>query len=211
MRVEASPPRPTPGDKPTAVWRVDCPSGQPASWTPETGKNCPRARDFQRSGVVGAGSDTSAHLFCPSPTCAFCILLVVTILTNCSPCNDICRNMLQQRSFGKLGNRASARLATAMEAGLILPDRRVSCLLENISRKGCRLYLAQPPRVGTTVIVKVDRVDALGDITWVRGARCGVAFESPISPEALERIRWAVDHSQDHEKSKLTAAAAVWR
>jgi hypothetical protein len=116
-----------------------------------------------------------------------------------------------QKSFGKLGNRASARLATTLEAGLVLSDRRVTCVLENISRKGCRLSLAEPPRIGTTVIVKIDRIDAFGDVTWVHGKSCGVVFESPISPEHLERIRWAVEHLQDHEKAKMASSGQVWR
>ena len=94
---------------------------------------------------------------------------------------------------------------------MILPDRRMSCVLENISRKGCRLGLAVPPPVGATVMVRVDRIEALGDVAWVRGARCGVTFEIPLAADALERVRWAVENAQAHEKAKLSSAAAVWR
>jgi hypothetical protein len=119
--------------------------------------------------------------------------------------------MALQKSFGKLGNRAMARLATGLEAGLVLPDRRVSCILENISRKGCRLALAEPPRIGTTVLVCIDRIEALGDVKWVREQCCGIAFESPIETAALERVRWAVENAIDHEKAKLSSSTAIWR
>jgi hypothetical protein len=116
-----------------------------------------------------------------------------------------------KRSFGKLGNRAIARLATGLDASLVLPDRSVRCLIENVSRKGCRLQLDEPPRIGMTVLVKIDRSEALGTIMWVRGLKCGVSFASPLSLQALERIRWIVEHAQDHEKAKLRSATAMWR
>jgi hypothetical protein len=60
-------------------------------------------------------------------------------------------------------------------------------------------------------MVRVDRIEALGDVKWVRGPRCGIIFESPLAVDALERIRWAVENAQSHEKAKLSAAGSVWR
>jgi hypothetical protein len=120
-------------------------------------------------------------------------------------------NMGVQRSFGKLGNRATARLMTGLDATVLFPGRTAKVQLENISRKGCRLHLAEPPRLGVTAVVKVDRTEALGTVAWVRGLRCGVRFDSMLSLQEVERIRWIVDHAQDHEKTKLSSAAAVWR
>jgi hypothetical protein len=119
--------------------------------------------------------------------------------------------MLLQKSFGKLGNRATARLTTGLEATVFLPGRTTRAQLENISRKGCRLQFAEPPRAGMTAIVKIDRIEALGTISWVRGMRCGVQFDSAVPLQQVERIRWMVEHAQDHEKAKLSTAAAVWR
>ena len=119
--------------------------------------------------------------------------------------------MVMRKTFGKLGNRAMARISTGLSATLVLPGRSATCRLENISRKGCRLQLTELPRLGETVVVRVDRVDALGTVVWVRGPRCGVTFDSTVSVEALERIRWSAEHAQDHEKGKISAAGAVWR
>ncbi len=119
--------------------------------------------------------------------------------------------MIIRKTFGKLGNRAMARIATGMAATLILPGRSVTCRLENISRKGCRIQLTELPRLGETVVVRVDRVDAFGAVTWVRGPRCGITFDNPVPVEALERIRWSAEHEKDHEKGKISAAGAVWR
>lgn len=119
--------------------------------------------------------------------------------------------MVIKKTFGKLGKRALARVVTGMNATLVLPDRSVTCLLDNISRRGCRLQVAEMPKVGTTVVVRVDRVDALGCVTWVRGPRCGIAFDSPVAVEAIERILWSVENAPDHERRKISAAGAVWR
>jgi hypothetical protein len=119
--------------------------------------------------------------------------------------------MLAKKSFGKLGNRASARLATALEASLILPGRNARCLLENISRKGCRVQLDDLPRIGTAAILRIDRTEAFGTIAWVRGKSCGIHFDDPVATPLLERIRWMAEHMQDHEKSKFSTAGANWR
>jgi hypothetical protein len=116
-----------------------------------------------------------------------------------------------QRSFGKLGNRATARLVAGLEANVQLPGRTGRAQLENISRKGCRLCFAEPPRLGATAVVKIDRTEAIGTVAWVKGQRCGVHFESLLSLQEVERIRWIVEHAKDHEKAKLSSASAVWR
>ncbi len=119
--------------------------------------------------------------------------------------------MLARKTFSKLGKREMARLPTGLSATLVRPEGAVRCVLENISRKGCRLMIDEPPKVGATVAVRVDRIDALGTIIWVRGKRCGVGFATPVAVEALERVRWSVEHEVDHERAKMSKAAAVWR
>ncbi len=59
--------KPTPGRIPKAVRQTGDPSGPPASRTPESGKNGPSGQGLPRSGAVGAGSNTSAHLFWGKP------------------------------------------------------------------------------------------------------------------------------------------------
>ncbi|MEQ1551292.1 MAG: PilZ domain-containing protein [Sphingorhabdus sp.] len=119
--------------------------------------------------------------------------------------------MMNPRSFGKLGNRKMARLATEIDAGMVLPERSERCRLENISRTGCRLQLGGPPRVGATVLIRVERIEAMGIVAWVRGNRCGVKFPEPLAIRELERIRWIVEHANAHEQNSLAHATAVWR
>lgn len=119
--------------------------------------------------------------------------------------------MMHPKPFGKLGNRKMARLATEIDAGLMLPERSERCRLENISRTGCRLQLGGPPRVGATVLIRVERIETMGIVAWVRGNRCGVKFPEPLAIGELERIRWIVEHTSMYEQNSLTHATAVWR
>jgi PilZ domain len=119
--------------------------------------------------------------------------------------------MLGVKKFGKLGNRGMARLATAIDGGMVLPERNAKCRVENVSRTGCRLLLETPPRLGATVLVRVERVEALGTVKWVRSGRCGIAFARALEPGALERLRWIAEHETDHVQNSLGSATAVWR
>jgi PilZ domain len=119
--------------------------------------------------------------------------------------------MLGVKKFGKLGKRSMARLVTAIDGGMVLPERNAYCRVENISRTGCRLALDSPPRLGATVLVRVERIETLGTVKWVRSARCGVAFERPLEPRELERLRWIVEHESDHAHNSLGTATAMWR
>jgi hypothetical protein len=119
--------------------------------------------------------------------------------------------MLARKSFSRLGDRAMGRLVAGIEGVLVLPDRSAACLVENLSRRGCRVQIETPPRVDTTVVLRVERVDAIGYVVWVRGMRCGIAFDNPVPVQAIDRVRWAVEHSQTSEKRKFSHASALWR
>ncbi len=122
-----------------------------------------------------------------------------------------------QRTFGKLGNRSMARLTAGLQAALVTPDRTAQCKVENVSRLGCRLQLAEPPRVGATALVRFAEVEVLGTISWVKGGepgragRCGVKFAQQLTLEQVERIRWIAEHAREHEDATLTGTPAVWR
>ena len=103
------------------------------------------------------------------------------------------------------------RLLAGITGALVLPDRSIACVVENLSRKGCRLHVEEPPRIGLTVVLRVEQVDALGYVIWVRGKKCGIAFDAAVPVEAIDRVRWAVEHSQTNEKRKINSVSANWR
>lgn len=104
-----------------------------------------------------------------------------------------------------------ARLVAGITALLVMPDRMMSCKVENASRLGCRLQLAEPPRVGATALVRFAEVEVLGTISWVKATKCGIKFAQPLSMEHVERIRWIAEHAREHESETLTGTPAVWR
>ena len=119
--------------------------------------------------------------------------------------------MLARKSFSRLGDRAMGRLAAGINGALVLPDRSIPCIVENLSRKGARLQVEVPPRIGLTVVLRVERVDALGYVIWARGTKCGIAFDAAVPIAAIDRVRWAVEHSQTNEKRKFISTSANWR
>jgi hypothetical protein len=116
--------------------------------------------------------------------------------------------MRPARPFGKLGNRGLARLAMGLEASLVLPERTARGVVDNVSRVGCCLRLADPPRKGVTALARIEEVQALCTVIWVKGERCGLHFERELPAEEVERFRWIVEHHREHELSSLGAA---WR
>ena len=119
--------------------------------------------------------------------------------------------VIGQRSFGKLGNRKAARLAMALDAGLVLPERSARCVVENVSRTGCRLRISEPPRIDATVLVRIERIEALGRVKWVHGQFCGIRFDQPLPVPAFERLQWILDNAGKHQQNSLSHATAVWR
>jgi PilZ domain len=116
-----------------------------------------------------------------------------------------------QRTFGKLGNRGMARLRAGLEAGLMTPDRTTRCVVDDVSRLGCRLQLAEPPRIGATTLVKIAEFEILGTVAWVKGGRCGVTFARALDIDVVERFRWIIEHAREHEIATLGSATDVWR
>lgn len=119
--------------------------------------------------------------------------------------------MRRPSSFGKLGNRGLARLVVGLEATLALPQRTARGAVENVSRHGCCLRLAGPPRIGATVLVRIERIETMGSVVWADSERCGIRFERLLTAAAVERLRWIVDHSAEYTRSGVANAPGAWR
>ena len=95
-------------------------------------------------------------------------------------------------TFGKSkggGRRKTARKTAPLLAVLSTPtcDRHVG--LVNVSSGGARLTAPDLPSAGEDVVLKADRFRSFGRVIWSEAGQCGVAFESPVAPDDLERIR----------------------
>lgn len=95
-------------------------------------------------------------------------------------------------AFGKSkggGRRKTARKPAPLLAVLSTPtcDRHVG--LVNMSSGGARLKAPDLPAVGEEVVLQADRVKFFGRVIWSDAGQCGVAFDSPVTADDLERIR----------------------
>jgi hypothetical protein len=118
-------------------------------------------------------------------------------------------------AFGQLGNRSAARLAVTIEGGLSTTSQSLSARAVNISATGCCLEAINADQVktlrqGTQVMVKVERAEALGEIAWIDGTRCGVNFLEHLTPDKLARLQWIVEHPEQHARNKANSASS-WR
>ena len=119
--------------------------------------------------------------------------------------------MRSPKPFGKLGNRSLARLVMGLEASLVMSERTVRAVVENVSREGCCLLVTVPPRSGVTALVRIEEVEALGTVIWVKGQRCGVTFANQLDPKVVERFCWIVENFRDHEEASIASKSAMWR
>ncbi len=84
---------------------------------------------------------------------------------------------VRRRTQGRLKVRLPARIDTLSATH--------SAILENISRKGAKLVVEAPPKCGSNAVLRWDKYEAFGTISWVSGTRCGVLFASGLSEEPL--------------------------
>jgi len=87
--------------------------------------------------------------------------------------------------------RVEARQTMVLRVGLLECEGKSSyCVLRNVSANGVQVKPFIPVRAGTDVSLRVgdeDNVD--GRVVWVRGELAGIAFNKPLDPATLLRVR----------------------
>lgn len=99
-------------------------------------------------------------------------------------------------TFGKSkggGRRKTARDPAPLLAVLstLTCDRHVG--LVNVSRGGARLKAPDLPVAGEDVVLKAESIKCFGRVVWSDAGQCGVAFETPIAADELERLQAGLD------------------
>ena len=87
------------------------------------------------------------------------------------------------------GRRAVPRAATPLIAVLAAGAAHHSAELIDLSRTGARLKGATFPEEGVDLIFHAGKVRATGEVIWIEGDHCGVAFDTPIAAAEVNRIR----------------------
>ena len=98
------------------------------------------------------------------------------------------------RAFGRRGGggRRSAARAVAPLAAILTTLSRTRCAaLLDLSCTGARLRGSELPAVNEVLEVKIEAVRAFATVVWSKGDQCGVAFENPLMPFEIDRLKRA--------------------
>jgi hypothetical protein len=84
-------------------------------------------------------------------------------------------------------------------------------ILVDLSTTGARILAESPPKVGTETLLHWDTYEAFGEIVWVEGVQCGIAFFDPIPPRDVLATRELDDTAHlPQDRDLLRQAARHW-
>lgn len=95
-------------------------------------------------------------------------------------------------SFGKSpasGRRAAPRATAPLLVELSIGGAKQSAILSEISRTGAKLRGTRLIDIGEELIFRAGSVQAPGQVVWSEGDQCAIAFDIPIAPGEVGRLR----------------------
>ena len=105
-----------------------------------------------------------------------------------------------KRSQGRLGVRLVAKLKSR--------TRTQSAILENISKSGAKLAIADPPAIGSEVILQWHGNELFGRVCWTAASHCAVGFGSLVPPALLHATLSLDEVAHVPDDLNLDSAAA---
>ena len=99
-------------------------------------------------------------------------------------------------TFGKSeggGRRSAPRVKAPVLAVLSTVSEDYRAALVDVSGAGASLSAPRLPAHDDEVIFRAEKVQAFGKVVWSRDGQCGIAFEGPIDPAELDRLRSQTD------------------
>lgn len=84
--------------------------------------------------------------------------------------------------FDAAERRTSTRSRVNCPVQLQLPSGQRSGCMVDLSERGARIEMANPPGVGASVLLEWMTYDAIGKVIWATENACGLMFEKPLSP-----------------------------
>ena len=94
-----------------------------------------------------------------------------------------------------------------LQVSLVMLDRTVMCLLDDISRTGARLTLKDPPQRGCACVLKAHSIEPFCTVVWSAFGRCGLQFDERLALEQVIGLRHYADGFQDHVRYQRESAA----
>jgi hypothetical protein len=95
---------------------------------------------------------------------------------------------------GYTPRRCEARLRVRLAARVVALSGIQSVQVNDLSRSGAGITLAEPLTIGKTVLLQWRSLDHFATVVWTNGERCGVRFEEPIPMEILLEARRMTDN-----------------
>ena len=100
----------------------------------------------------------------------------------------------QAKEFQPEDRRIATRSRVSCPVQLQLPSgQRIGCMWD-LSERGARVQLDNPPRVGASVVLEWMCYDAMCKVVWATEDMCGLLFEKPIS---TQRVFEAHQHREE--------------
>lgn len=96
------------------------------------------------------------------------------------------------RAFGRSnggGRRSASRALAPLPAIFMTIARTDTAAVIDISCTGVRLRGRDLPPRGEEMELKVEEVRVFGIVAWAEDDECGVAFEAPLMPFEVDRLR----------------------
>lgn len=96
------------------------------------------------------------------------------------------------RAFGKSnggGRRGAARGLAPLPAVFMTIGRSAKAAVIDISCTGVRLRGRDLPSRGEEMELKVEEVRVFGIVAWAEDGECGIAFDAPLMPFEVDRLR----------------------
>jgi hypothetical protein len=100
------------------------------------------------------------------------------------------------QEFDALERRSSTRSRVNCPVQLQLPSGRRSGSLVDLSERGARVELDNPPGVGASVLLEWMCYDAVCKVIWATENACGLMFEKPVS---LARVIEAQQYREEFD------------
>lgn len=97
-------------------------------------------------------------------------------------------------AFGKSnggGRRCAARSAMPLPAVFMTVTRTERATLSDVSCTGAGLLGQNLPPKGEVLELVVEQIRVFGSVAWSTDDECGIAFDAPLMPFEVERLRRA--------------------
>ena len=100
-----------------------------------------------------------------------------------------------KRVDGRDGRRKSLRQKVLLAGSARTVGSSRAVVVTDVSTQGAKLLGRELPRESANVLVTVGNVDRFATVAWSGFDDCGIAFESPLTPELTDHLkregRWA--------------------